>query len=397
MREAKMLYAYRPIFTNFIAILLFVAACSLWQAGPASAQVSIQLGLSNAKVIRELSRKGYDQIEIYDRGMTSVWARACKGGIRYRVRINLRMKLSGIDEIGQCRRLLSVEEAQVMLRDLGYRRINVEDQNGFYVAVACNRGVRTRVKMSHFGEIRNQKNIGRCKDELEPTDVATLLRQQGYNRIDFTDRQLPKYVAEACLNNERLKLELNRFGKLRRQTRIGRCDPPIDPTKLYAVLRDKGYNRIQILDDQLPRYVAQACRGNNQVKVTLNRYGRVTDETRIGNCASAVTVQQVEKLLNDNGFTRVHVQVNGVGAFEINACLEGQKKIIKLSRYGELVDEVDDGACVTRSFREVRDALRNGGMRGVKFYVEACRKKRRIRIHLNEFGERIGRERIGKC
>ena len=392
-----MRYAYKSIFTTFFVTLTLVAVGYLCQVVPASSQVSIQFGLSKAKVIRELSRKGYDQIEIYDRGMTSVWARACKGGVRYRVRINLRMKLSGIDEIGQCRRFLTVEEVQAQLRNLGYRRINIEDQNGFYIAVVCNRGARTRVTMSHFGEIKNQKNIGRCKDVFEPTDIATVLREQGYNRINFTDRQLPTYVAEACLNNDRLKLELNRFGKLRRQTRIGRCDPPIDPTTLYAVLRDKGYNRIQILDDRLPRYVAHACRGNNQLKVTLNRYGRVTDETKIGNCASAVTVNQVEKLLEDNGFTRVHVQVNGVGAFDIIACLEGQKKIIKLSRYGELVDEADDGACETRSLRKVRDALLNSGMRGVKFYAEACRKKRRIRIHLNEFGERIGRERIGSC
>ncbi len=392
-----MRFGYKSIFMTIFMTLLMAGVLFLEHVRPSEAQVSLQFGLSDAKVMRVLNRNGFDQIEVYDRGLTSTRVRACKEGVRYRIKITIRMRLSGVTEIGKCRRPVTAEELRVQLRNQGYRRINIDEQNGFYVAIACNGNARTRLTMDHFGEIKQQKNVGSCKKQPEPGDIAVLLREQGYNRIDFTDRQLPKYVAEACLNNKRLQLELNRFGQIRRQTRIGRCDPPIDPTTLYALLRDKGFDRIQVLDDQLPRYVAQACRGDQHVTVTLNRFGRIIDEANIGNCASPVTTKQVKKLLSDNGFTRVHVEVNGIGEFDILACLDGQKKTIKLSRYGDLIDETDGGRCTTRSLSEVRDALSKRGMRGVKFYAEGCRKKRRIRILLNEFGERIGRERIGSC
>ena len=364
---------------------------------PANAQINIQIGVSTADATRVMLNNGFSQIQIYEKGFKSVRAKACKDGIQYRVQVDRRKRIKSAVEIGSCRNEVTVAQVQRNLKANGYSRVLIDEQNGNYVAIGCKDGRRTRIVLTRQGQVKQRRNIGRCEEALQPTDVAELLRRQGYNRIFFTDRQLPRYVAEACLKNRRSELVLNRFGEIRSEKRIGRCDPPIDPRNLARVLEDKGYDRVEIIDAELPRYQAEACQNNQRFNVVLNRFGEVIDRSSIGKCRSSLDRKEIANILANEGFTRINVKENSRGGFNITACLDGRQKIVRLTRYGELAEENDGGLCESRSVREVSENLQGRGLKKLEFYAEGCRNGRKIRIQLNEFGDRIGRERIGNC
>ncbi|MEL6289819.1 MAG: hypothetical protein AAFQ35_13700, partial [Pseudomonadota bacterium] len=94
-------------------------------------------------------------------------------------------------------------------------------------------------------------------------EIRRRLQGDGFSQITFTDRRLPVYVAEACRNGNRVRLEINRRGQVRDRRRIGRCgaaDPA--PTQQAALpeirrtLQRDGFSQITFTDRRLPVYVA---------------------------------------------------------------------------------------------------------------------------------------------
>ena len=363
---------------------------------PASA-LTIEIGISSAKAKRRLLSLGYSDIQIYDKSFKTIRARGCKDGILYNLYVNMEMQVGVISEAGRCQDEISIDEARAYLNEIGLSRVDIFEQNGLYVALACRGTQRLRVTMDTRGKIIQQRGIGQCENFLQPNDIAVLLREQGYNRINFTDRQLPWYVAEACRDSSRVELRLDRRGRIRDEKRIGRCAAPINPDQIAAVLESKGFDRVSIIDDELPRYVAEACRGDASIEISLNRFGTITNEVEIGQCQSELSREQIIGLLAREGFKRIQVEDLGNGGFRLSACLEGREKLVRLTRYGEIIRERDGKACEARSLEQITNELADRGLRDFRYFIEACRKKRRIRFEFDAFGDQIGRERIGSC
>ncbi len=61
------------------------------------------------------------------------------------------------------------------------------------------------------------------KLKLSQPMIRQKLRIQGYKKIAYTDRRLPVYKVTACKNGFRFKMNLNRFGKIIKRNRVGRC------------------------------------------------------------------------------------------------------------------------------------------------------------------------------
>ena len=366
-------------------------------ASPSYANINIQIGMSKGDVVRILLGKGYSQIQVHDTGFKTGKAYACKDGLKYNVKVDIKGRIKGASKIGNCRNQVSEKQVRRNLQANGFTRIVIDEQNSNYIAIGCKGTQRTRLIISQQGQLVQRRNIGKCQEVLVPSDIRQVLRDKGYNRISFTDRQLPRYVAEACLQNRKMELVINRFGKIAQEKRIGRCNPPIDPKNLVKVLRDKGYNRVSVISGEPPRYQVEACAQNARFEVTLNRFGTITERNRIGQCNAAVNKKQIAQILRDEGFTRININQRANGNYRIFACFEGYEKRIKLSQYGELLEEVDGNACKVRSIHDVRTSMRDNGFKGVKLYVEGCRNGNKVRITLNQFGDRIGRERIGTC
>lgn len=381
----------------FWILMIGLMALVFIETSKAHAGLNIQIGISKGDIIRTLQKNGYSQIQVHDRGFKTGKAYACKDGLKYDVKVDVKGRIKGVVKIGSCRNQVNETQIRRNLEANGFTRIVIDEQNRNYIAIACKGTQRTRLIISQQGQLLQRKNIGNCQEVLVPSDVRQVLRDRGYNRISFTDRQLPRYVAEACLQNRKIELVINRFGKIAQEKRIGRCNPPIDPQNLVNVMRDKGYNRVSVITGQPPRYQVEACAQNTRFEVSLDRFGAITERVRIGQCRNEVNKKEIVQLLRDEGFTRININQRKNGNYRIFACYQGYEKRINLSQYGELLEENDGNACKVRSINEVREDLSKNGFRGTKFYAEGCTNGNKVRITLNQFGDRIGRERIGSC
>ncbi len=364
----------------------------------AQAQLSIELGGSNADIKRMLNSKGYSEIAITSRRLTTTIAKACMDGIRYQMKILITGKIKWRKEIGRCERTITIQEARRLLQQDGYNRIDIEPRRNAFVAIACLGNDRLRVSVDRHGRIRQDRRIGNCRpDALSPTDITANLKEQGYTRIKFIDRQLPRYVAEACQGLKKVELVLNRRGEIRQERSIGQCRRAISPRELPRILTELGYRRIKIIDDKLPRYVAEACRRNELMEITLNRFGQVIDQFSLGQCRRPVTRKKLLESLADQGFKRINLIREDKNGFIVDACSDDRQIRISYNQYGEVVKQRDRGLCKSRTVREITKALSNRGMTRYHIFVEGCRKGRKLRIEFNRFGDPIGRTRLGRC
>ena len=350
-------------------------------------------------LIEALRQQGYSQIKITKQTFSKVNFEACQDGVRYLVKMKaIGGRVRSKEKIGECRRAISEQQATKVLRQEGFKRIDIRAANRGFSGQACRRGERYEVFVNRFGDMRQPRAIGPCRRQaLSPEQVRKKLREEGFNRIKFIDRELPRYVVEACRQDRRVELIISRRGEIRDQSRIGRCQRPIDPRNIAKVLRDKGYSRIQVVDNKLPRYLAEACKGNDRMEVTLNRFGGVVDEVRLESCRRALNAKQFIKVLRDRGYSRIRYRGQDGSDFLVRACFKKKRYRARFSEYGEVIMRRDAGACVTPSLDRLAERFRRRGIERVTFYVEGCRKGVRYRTRVDAFGDPIDRERLGKC
>lgn len=245
--------------TNLSKIAAFSAIISLstiTNIQSSQAQFSIQLGGDEGQLHALLSSRGYDRIETLKLSITHSRFNACKGSTRY----NLDVKWTGeIDKkvIGKCRSLVNVDSITQTLTRLGYERINIQNSQGQYTAVACSRGNRYRIGINVVGDVISESRIGRCQNTLNSTDLITALREQNYNRIQFTDLNPPRYKATACRGGKKYELTLNQFGDVRRRNSIGQCLSQIKPKDIAKTLKKRGFTQVQVIDKRLPLICVQ--------------------------------------------------------------------------------------------------------------------------------------------
>lgn len=381
----------KRLFQLFVAALLLIAFTS----PSANAQFNIQIGGSEAEFKAHLAQNGFNRIDTVKLGLSESKFDACKGDKRYRVKFKWTGQTSQ-KVIGNCRASITQKQVRRILKDRGYRRINIEDRAGKFLAVGCLNKDRYRVEVNDFGDIGRERRIGSCQNDLSPADIAAKLEDAGFNRINFTDRQLPRYVTEACERKDRVELVMNRFGEIVESQRIGKCRSAISPDEITAILREKGYRRITLIDGQLPRYIAQACKKGKRFEVTMNRWGNVSNEVQVGQCRNAYSEEQIIASMRDNGYKNISIKMDGKN-YLTRGCKQNRLNEIILTRFGELVSRNDLGSCDAPRINDLAETLRNRGLSKLHFFVEACRGNKKVRISFDEFANRTGRQVIGNC
>jgi len=363
------------------------------------AQFTIQLGASDRKIRRNLRAEGYTEIEITGRQLARATAEACKDGIRYRLQIRSSGRIRRANEIGRCKQVITIEQAERILEEDGFKRINVTENGDIpYIAIACKNNERIRLRMNKFGEITGQRNLGECQRALRPDDIRAKLREDGYNRIVFTDRQLPRYVAEACRNNRKFELVMNRRGRIRDQKRIGRCEPPIKSGDIQELMTERGLDRIEIVDETPPRFVVEACRGLKRVEITLGKYGKILREYNVGRCPPALTRADLLVEMRKNGYRKIRFNTIPGKNYETEACRNRKRFVTRWSQYGEVTKERNRGSCVSPRLEDIVSRFTDRGLKDVTIMIEGCRRGRKIRMTLDEFtGDRLERNRVGRC
>lgn len=402
-------------FFQSVAVLIITALFSIHtgMAAPVTAPLAPQpghpllvkidgldllLGISDVLVRGVVSDHGYNDIRITKRKLTKTRLEACKGGIKYALEVKLDGRLKNKGEIGTCRGVINKKAARRILRRNGYRDIQITPRDGAFVAVACRRDRRFRISMNRFGDIRNEVRTGRCGSLLTKENIADILYQRGFSRITITPgRRDGQYTAKACRGDVRADLLIGRSGAILRDQRIGTCAPPIHPATIPAILARKGFTRIEVIDKKLPRYVARVCEGNQSLEISMNRYGRIVDERKIGRCDPPLTKAALLARLRDTGYDSVRIVEANSGRFVAEVCEDGALFRLRLTIYGETVNQKLLGDCPSLRVKNILRQIEKRGITGASIFIEGCRKKDHIRFELDKYGIIKKRWTIGRC
>lgn len=264
-----------------------------------------------ARVRRELRSDGWRNIVFVDRQLPVYVVRACRNNRRFELRLNRFAKIRRRSELGPCRgnnaanadrpgSRMSVRGVRRVLQGLGYKSIQFRDRElPVYVADACLRRTQYRLRINRRGDINFRQRIGRCsrggqreeQTAVRLPELRSILQSRGFNRIKFTDRTAPNFVAEACKNNRKVELRLNRQGTIRDRRRIGTCreidgDNVLPLNEVTKILRQRRYYRIRYTDRELPWYRATACRQRKEFELLLNRWGDIRRRRQSGVCGA---------------------------------------------------------------------------------------------------------------
>ena len=391
--------------SSFLAVIM-LSAVGLFappNVNLATGQISLQLD-SNlltgefGRAKRNLIANGYTQIQVVGQGFTKFQVEACHSGTRYWFKSDSLGRTNERRKIGVCRSTLPLNKISAMLASRGYSRINVEDHGGSYLAVACLGSDRVRVRVNYHGQIEKQRRLGTCRKSLTPSDVEVRLNREGYTRIKFKSRKLPTYVVEACLGKRKFALKINKFAETISQKRLGQCRGPINPNKLVAIMEKRGFERVVVIDNQLPRYIVEVCgKKAERLEITLNRYGDIIERHKTGKCSRDIDKNKFAVLLRKQGYT--HNQFKNVGnrRIEVDSCYKGRQFHLVFNRYGEYLSERELGECPSWTFKQLQSILKNQKHTRIRFFAEACIKGKHVRYNVNRFGDRSNRKTLGRC
>ena len=357
----------------------------------------IEFGVSDGMILSVLSRNGYSDIQIIQKKLTKARAAACKNGIRYKVEITFDGRIRKAKEVGKCRAVINIDIARNILRQKGFRNIQLGTDGAGFVAAACRGNRRFRVFLDQFGGIQGEKILGQCGGVLTQYDIAALLRAQGYTRVRAKRERQGNFSVKACRRDDALALRVGKNGAILRERRVGRCDPPIHPATIPALLTRYGFTRIDIIDRKLPRYIAQACRDTQRFEISMNRFGEIVDERTIGRCELPLSASDLKVKLREIGYDRIRILEDAASGFVAEACEVGVLFRLELTKYGETVSEQRLGNCPSRRVGKILKQLEKNGMTNTTIYVEGCRKRKRVRVALDRNGTIVSRDDIGRC
>lgn len=391
---------------SLFAIGLIFSGFPLLTPPIAQAQ-TIQLSNDERGLARILRNSGYTDMVITKRAFSITTTEACRGSEKFKVKVSILGQITSVTKIGNCTPAFNSRQAhQIMQRD-GYRDIDARPSGPNVVATGCHTNRKYELTFNRRGDLINRNRMGRCgRSGLTPDQIRADLRKKGYDRVQFTDDQLPKYVIEACLDKSRMQLNINRNGQIRRERRIGKCPGAIDPANLSAVLRQQGFSRVEIVQDRRAPYLMRVCRDSTRLELIISRYGDLLNETKIGDCRRRQTAQELAETLTKRGYNRVRVLRGKRAPYLLEACQGRDMMELTVSRSGRIRREERVGRCASPVNREqLATKLSNAGYSNVTltdrdgrgWRAEACKGDTKLAINYDTFGKLVSEQGIGSC
>lgn len=284
--------------------------------------------------------------------------------------------------------------------DISERISLTDDRSGVPVRTVRLRYVRAAGGRGETVQLIGLEGVER-RESVTAASLLGDLASRGFTDISFLDRSPPRFRVEACQNDRRLRLVINRRGKVVDRERIGRCGPPPIPTGFDLVAtgladRSRGSDRIEVgadagSFDAIQLRVKDADVRLNRIDVVFGN--GTTQRIRARDDIGSDTLSPVYELDGEWG--------RNVRSVELRyRTRRGQDRSAE-------VDILMRSAAgrPTMSLRDMRRDLRRDGLTNIDFtdrelpgYVaEACRETERVRIRLNRFGETRGTTVIGRC
>ena len=295
------------------------------------------------------------------------------------------------------------QQAQTYLKNQGFEQIELYRENGRLQARACGDNRVHRFTVGRDGSIRSVRTKKRCRSSdrsetvrFNPAKIEGMLQREGFDRIAVLQRKRAPYVARACRGRNRVELTIGRQGNIRDQKRVDGCAPPIDPNGLGEFLRQKGYDRINVVANKSLPYKADVCQRRDRLRVFIGKYGEIERTARVGRCAGTLSEAGLRELLSRRGLIALSVDKRQRG-WSADVC-DGNKRVaLRIGSRGRIRGEEVTGNCRSQTVREVLETLEDRGADRVSAFVEGCFKGKRYRWEFDRLGNRTGRERVGSC
>jgi hypothetical protein len=231
-----------------------------------------------------LRQKGYRQISVYPEGPQFA-AVACRGDRRFRIVISPLGDIQHEKFIGRCANNLSEYDVAAILRARGFSRIKMQPvRRGNYGVEACRGDDKVGLVVDRAGVVVREQKIGRCDPPIHPASIPFLLSRFGISRVEVVDRRLPRYLAHGCRGNDRIEIAMNRFGEMMDERRIGRCDPPLTGPMLEQRLRNADYTGVKIVEQRNNGFTAEVCEDAALLRIDLTIFGETVSQTSLGDC-----------------------------------------------------------------------------------------------------------------
>lgn len=201
---------------------------------------------------------------------------------------------------------LAIRDIERRLERLGYTNVSFLDRDPpLYLAEACRGGDRYRLRIDEQADIEFRVAVGPCRDgnrrqvrrrnqrdpnALRPSQIRRLLTNNGFTRVQFIDRRLPNYVVEACRGDRRFRLTLQGDGRVRQRDLIGRCDTDrtddrgLSIAQIEERLAGQRYYNIRFTNSRRAPYEAEACRNARRFTLRVDAFGQIRRRTPTGNC-----------------------------------------------------------------------------------------------------------------
>lgn len=223
--------------------------------------------------------------------------------------------------------------------------------------------------MRHFQALRRGLTVGlvaflgisvsaSAQSDTARTDyeqrLRELLRNQGYSQVNFLDLRGNLLTAEACDDARLYRLTFNRNGRVEEKAEIGECAPPaperqISNDVIIDALYGRGYLRINVLDQEPPTLLVNACLGDRRFEIRLDQEGDIIDEKEEGACdlsqGDPLTEEQVSRILSLQGYRGITMTSTDDRPYLATACNGVRQFDLRVSNAGQVEMRETSGFC----------------------------------------------------
>jgi outer membrane protein OmpA-like peptidoglycan-associated protein len=245
------------------------------------------------------------------------------------------------------------------LRADGFTNVNFQGRRLLgYVVHGCRDGKKFLFRFDPLLKERGRRVIGDCASRpgasarLDLVEIRRQLRDEGYRRIRFTDRQLPRYVATACRNGRAFTLRINSRGEIVRSSRTGLCRrnaKVVTQQELRQSMRALGFYNIRFLSRDNPPSRAEACKARRNYAIRIARDGTIVSREHKGPCTSSANYssRDLRTRLQRRGYYEINLvrNQNNVAVFE--ACRSVRKFRLRVASNGNIRARQLIGWCST--------------------------------------------------
>ncbi|MDA8870754.1 hypothetical protein N9H93_05180 [Rhizobiaceae bacterium] len=231
--------------------------------------------LNNADLMQIARDRGLSDIEILNAEFPRYAIRGCRGTARFDLVVNRRGRIESETPAGTCKTPVAARDLPTILARKGLDRVRVlRDDRAPYLAEGCRRADLLEVRIDRFGDITNERRIGRCRTPITEAAAVEKMRASGITDITVS-RVQNGFKLLGCNDDKRVEISLDAEGNGRSQTVVGTCRSQT-VTQMLQTLESRGAINVVPL--------VEGCFDGERYRWTFDRRGNRTGRDRIGKC-----------------------------------------------------------------------------------------------------------------